>query len=251
MLVHLPRTVAEAQQHLTEGAVPIGGATLIWATWQRDGFPEQAMSLRELPQANVINREELGGAVVLGRIGDQVPHVLRAAAKAVGTGAVRRAATVGGNIAGSTLRCLLPAALVLDARATVLASHGVYETDLAEVAAKRPLLLGLRWRTPAMSAYHKLPSEASNAPPLVVATALHSETGGRHRLRVAVRDGYDVLTATAIYSPGAANPLDQLREVPLADVPGAWDLIDKQVTTLVAAAPAAGDPPGDEPHRPD
>ncbi|MFS4107019.1 MULTISPECIES: FAD binding domain-containing protein [unclassified Streptomyces] len=237
MLVRLPKTVEQAREHLTEGAVPIGGATLVWATWQRDGFPEQAMSLRELPQANVIGPEELGGAVVLSRIDDRVPYVLRAAAGTVGTGAVRRAATVGGNLAGSALRCLLPAALVLEARATVLASHGVYETDLAEVTAKRPLLLGLRWTAPVASAYHKAPGEVGGEPPLVVATALHTDTDGRHRLRAAVRDGYEVLTATAAYGPDAPRPLDELRETPLADVPGAWDLIAEQIPTLVAAAP--------------
>lgn len=252
MLVHLPKTVAQARKHLAEGAVPVGGATLVWAIWQRDGFPRQAMSLRELPQANVMGPEELGGAVVLSRIDERVPYVLRAAAAAVGTGAVRRAATVGGNIAGSTLRCLLPAALVLDARATVLAPHGVYETDLAEVTAKRPVLLGLHWRTPVASAYRKLPGAAGGAPPLVVATALHADTdphtGAGHRLRAAVRDGHDVLTATATLGVGTAPLLEQLRDTPLADVPGAWDLIDEQVTTLVTAA-SAEDEAGDQPRR--
>ncbi|MFD8150603.1 FAD binding domain-containing protein [Streptomyces sp. NPDC059720] len=274
MLVHLPKTVAEAREHVAEGAVPVGGATLVWATWQRDGFPGQAVSLREVPQANAMGPEELGGAVVLSRIGEEVPYVLRAAAAGVGTGAVRRAATVGGNIAGSTLRCLLPAALVLEARATVLAPHGVYETDLAEVTAKRPVLLGLRWSTPVASAYRKLPAAAGGAPPLVVATALHAGTdpdaghgtgprtdaghgtsprtdaGTGHRLRVAVRDGYDVLTATANLVPGSAHPADQLRETPLADLPGAWGLIDEQVAALMAAASAEGRT-GDEPRRSD
>ncbi|MFF6881125.1 FAD binding domain-containing protein [Streptomyces sp. NPDC012474] len=236
MLVRLPKTVSEAREYLTEGAVPIGGATLVWATWQSDGFPEQAMSLRELPQANVIGPEELGGAVVLSRIDDRMPYVLHAAAKAVGTGAVRRAATVGGNLAGSALRCLLPAALVLEARATVLAPHGVYETDLAEVTAKRPLLLSLRWRAPVASAYRKLQGQASGEPPLVVATALHTDTGGRHRLRAAVRHGYDVLTATTTFGPDAAHPLDELRETSAADAPGAWDVITEQVTALLASA---------------
>jgi CO/xanthine dehydrogenase FAD-binding subunit len=119
VLLRLPESVSEAQKCMAEGAVPIGGATLVWAGWQRDGFPEQAMSLRNLPEANVIGRGTLGAAVVLNRIDDRVPDVLAQAAATVGTGAVRRTATVGGNLVGSTLRCLLPAALVLDARATV------------------------------------------------------------------------------------------------------------------------------------
>lgn len=160
MLLRLPTSVSEAQECMAEGAVPIGGATLVWATWQRDGFPERAMSLRDLPEANTIGREALGGAVVLNRIDDRVPEALRRAASAVGTGAVRRTATVGGNIVGSTLRCLLPAALVLEARAVVLEPDSVYETDLAEVLAKGHLLLSLRWREPIASSYRKLAGEA-------------------------------------------------------------------------------------------
>ncbi|NED22567.1 FAD dependent dehydrogenase, partial [Streptomyces sp. SID9913] len=111
---------------------------------------------------------------LLHRVDDRVPEVLHRAAGSVGTGAVRRTATVGGNIVGSTLRCLLPAALVLDARATVLDRDGTYETDLSEVVAKRHLLLGLRWREPAASGYHKAPADPGGPPPLVVATAAHA-----------------------------------------------------------------------------
>src|SRR6476646_3467138 len=64
MLLRLPTSVSEAQECMAEGAEPIGGATLVWATWQRDGFPERAMSLRDLPEANEIGGEALGSAVV-------------------------------------------------------------------------------------------------------------------------------------------------------------------------------------------
>ncbi|MBP2047570.1 hypothetical protein J2Z21_000492 [Streptomyces griseochromogenes] len=225
--------MSEAQECLAEGAVPIGGATLVWATWQRDGFPELAMSLRELPEANVLDRETVGGAVVLHRIDDRVPDVLRLAAATVGTGAVRRAATVGGNLVGSSLRCLLPAALVLDARATVLESDGVHETDLAEVVAKRPVLLGLRWRTPIACDYRKLTGEAGGPPPLVAASAVHADEGG-DRLRVAVRDGYDVLSGSATCDTDAAATLDALRGTDLGDLPAAaWDVVRSQVTGLL------------------
>ncbi|MFI9244779.1 FAD binding domain-containing protein [Streptomyces sp. NPDC053086] len=234
MLLRLPTSVPEAQECLAQGAVPIGGATLVWATWQRDGFPQFAVSLRELPEANVIGRETVGSAVVLHRIDEQVPDVLRLAAATVGTGAVRRTATVGGNLVGSTLRCLLPPALVLDARATVLESDGVREADLAEVVAKRPLLLGLRWRTPIASAYRKLPGEAGGAPPFVVASALHAGDGTRDRLRVAVRDGYDVLSGTTPCGTDAEETLGALRGTALGDLPaGAWDVVRPQVVGLL------------------
>ncbi|MFF5442377.1 FAD binding domain-containing protein [Streptomyces achromogenes] len=234
MLLRLPTSVPEARQCLADGAVPIGGATLVWATWQRDGFPALAVSLREVPEANVVGRETLGGAVPLHRIDATVPDALRLAAATIGTGAVRRTATVGGNIAGSTLRCLLPPALALDARATVLEPDGVREADLAEVVAKRPVLLGLRWHTPLASAYRKLPAEPGGQPPLVVASALHAEDGERRRLRVAVRDGYDVLTGTTRCDTGAGDALDALRDTALGDLPAtAWEVVRPQITGLL------------------
>ncbi|MEU3414455.1 MULTISPECIES: FAD binding domain-containing protein [unclassified Streptomyces] len=235
MLLCLPTSVPEARQCLADGAVPIGGATLVWATWQRDGFPDLAMSLREVPEANVIGREALGGAVLLHRIDTTVPNVLRLAAATIGTGAVRRSATVGGNLVGSTLRCLLPAALALDARATVLESDGVRETDLAELIAKRPVLLSLRWRTPLASAYRKLPGGPGGEPPLAVASALHTEADGR-RLRIAVRDGYAVLSGTAPCGTGTGteDSLAALRDTALGDLPDdAWEVVRPQVTGLL------------------
>ncbi|MET8575268.1 FAD binding domain-containing protein [Streptomyces sp. NPDC005012] len=239
MQLHLPRTVSEAQRHLAEGAVPIGGATLVWATWQRDGFPEQAVSLRQVPEANVVEAEALGAAVLLHQVDDRVPAVLRRAAGTIGTGAVRRTATVGGNIVGSSLRCLLPAALVLDARATVLEAGRTYDTDLAEVVAKRSVLLSLRWRAPLADGYLKLPADAGGPPPLVVATAVHAEPDGRRRVRVAVRDGYEVTTGDAAYDDGDGVPriLDALARTPLGDLPpGAREQVEAQVDDVLARA---------------
>ncbi|GAA0639988.1 FAD binding domain-containing protein [Streptomyces thermocarboxydovorans] len=237
MLLRLPTSLSEAREHLAGQAVPVGGATLVWAQWQRDGFPELAMSLRHLPEANVLEPEALGAAVLLHRIDDRVPEVLRRAAGTIGTGAVRRAATVGGNIVGSTLRCLLPAALVLDARATVLDRDGTYETDLAEVVAKRHLLLNLSWRTPVISGYYKAPAEAGGPPPLVVATALSAEPDGRHRLRTAVRDGYEVMSGSAECRTGADGTdevLDALAATGLGSLPpAARDIVRREVTGLL------------------
>ncbi|MEW2625220.1 FAD binding domain-containing protein [Streptomyces sp. NPDC048106] len=235
MLLRLPTSVSEARECLAEGAVPVGGATLVWATWQRDGFPELAMSLCRLPEANVIGPDSLGAAVLLGRIDGRVPDVLRLAAATVGTGAVRRTATVGGNLVGSALRCLLPAALVLDARATVLESDGLHETDLAEVIAKRPVLIALRWRVPVACAYRKLPADAGGPPPLVAASALHSGDGAGDVVRVAVRDGYDVLVGAAVRDADPEETLRSLRATALGDLPAAaWTVVRPQVLALPA-----------------
>ncbi|WP_329416129.1 FAD binding domain-containing protein [Streptomyces sp. NBC_00704] len=240
MQLRLPSSVSEAQRCLAEGAVPIGGATLVWAGWQRDGFPEQAVSLRDLPEANAFGPEELGGAVPLHRVDATVPEALHRAASGVGTGAVRRAATVGGNIVGSTLRCLLPAALVLDARATVLTADGVYETDLAELVAKRHVLLALRWRTPLASGYRKLPGEAGGPPPLVVAVAVHRDGGdGPGTVRVAVRDGYEVLGDSAPCRADAEHVLRDLETMTAASLPApARDALRHEIVDVLARAAA-------------
>ncbi|MFF1546727.1 FAD binding domain-containing protein [Streptomyces sp. NPDC058291] len=241
MRLRLPSSVSEAQRCLAEGAVPIGGATLVWAGWQRDGFPEQAVSLRDLPEANTVGPDELGGAVPLHRVDATVPEVLHRAASGVGTGAVRRAATVGGNLVGSTLRCLLPAALVLDARPTVLTADGVYETDLAELLAKRHVLLALRWRTPLASGYRKLEGEAGGPPPLVVAAAAHADGAARGTLRVAVRDGYEVFSESAPYHADA-DPEEVMRALtgagPAALPAPARDALRREVADVLSRAAA-------------
>ncbi|MER5433712.1 FAD binding domain-containing protein [Streptomyces sp. NPDC002588] len=240
MQLRLPSSMSEAQRCLAEGAVPIGGATLVWAGWLRDGFPEQAVSLRNLPEANTVAPEELGGAVLLHRVDTTVPEVLHRAASGVGTGAVRRAATVGGNIVGSTLRCLLPAALVLGARPTVLDADGVRDTDLAELLAKRLVLLTLRWRTPLASGYRKLDGEAGGPPPLVVAAAVHTDGDGPGRVRVAVRDGYEVLSESTPYDPDTGQVLHALEGTDLGSLPAAGrDAVRAQVTDVLARAARA------------
>lgn len=237
MLLRLPTSVSEAQQCLSEGAIPVGGATLQWAVWQRDGFPEQAMSLREVPEANVLDAEALGAAVLLHRIDDRVPEVLRRAAAGIGTGAVRRSATVGGNIVGSTLRCLLPAALVLDARARVLAAEGPFETDLAELLAKKPLLLSLHWEEPLVSGYRKVAEAPGGPPPLVVATAVHATGEGGRVLRVAVRDGYEFLSESVPCSAGADSALDALGGTTIGALPTeAREVVRDQVAEVLERA---------------
>ncbi|MEU9410521.1 FAD binding domain-containing protein [Streptomyces sp. NPDC048281] len=227
MLLRLPTSVSEARDCLAEGAIPVGGATLIWAAWQRDGFPEQAVSLRKVPEATAVGNGVLGGAVLLGQVDERVPEVLRQAAKGVGTGAVRRAATVGGNIAGSSLRDLLPAAIVLDAWADVLTADGVEQVDLAEVQAKSPVLLSLRWREPVKGAYAKVADPAGGEVPTIAAAALDTEGV----LRVAVREGYVVSSGSAGAGGGG---VDELFAGPLSELSDTGrSLARRQVTAVL------------------
>ncbi|MEV5187460.1 FAD binding domain-containing protein [Streptomyces werraensis] len=239
MLLRLPTSLSEARRCLADGAVPVGGATLVWAQWQRDGFPEQAVSLRRLPEANAVDAQTLGAAVLLHQVDERVPEVLRRAAASIGTGAVRRTATVGGNIVGSTLRCLLPPALVLDARATVMDGDGPYEAELAEVVAKRPLMLDIRWRSPLVSGYYKAPGEAGGPPPLVVATAVHAEEDGGRRLLTAVRDGGEVLSGSVPATADAGRVLGALEGTALGGLPGeARDVVRREVADVLGRADA-------------
>lgn len=209
----------------------------MWAGWQRDGFPEQAVSLRNVPEAGTVGPEELGGAVLLSQVDATVPEVLHRAASGVGTGAVRRAATVGGNIVGSTLRCLLPAALALDARATVLGADSVYDTDLTELLVKRHVLLALRWRAPLVSGYRKLAGEAGGPPPLVVAAAVHADGDTPRDLRVAVRDGYEVFSESTPYDPDPEQVLHALAGTDLGALPtAARDAVRAQITDVLVRA---------------
>ncbi|MEU3793864.1 FAD binding domain-containing protein [Streptomyces fructofermentans] len=234
MLLRLPTSLPEVHACMAQGAVPIGGATLAWATWQRDGFPEQSMSLRNLPEANTLAPGELGAAVLLSEIDDRVPEVLHRAAASIGTGAVRRTATVGGNLVGSTLRCLLPAALVLDARAVTVESGATYETDLAEVIAKQHLLLRLMWHTPTASCFYKQPTGPGGPPPVVVAAAVHTVAHGRGVLRVAVRDGYDVVSEHTAHTADAGEALRALRQTEIGTLQeAAWTAVRREVTDLL------------------
>lgn len=100
--------------------------------------------------------------------------------------------------------------------------------------AKRHLLLGLRWRTPLTSGYRKEPAEAGGPPPLVVATAVHADGEGGLRLRVAVRDGYDVLSGTTGCGTDAEETFDALGRTDIGALPaGARDVVREQVAGIL------------------
>ncbi len=198
------------------------------------------MSLRDLPEATMIGRERLGGAVILNRIDDRVPEALRRAAATVGTGAVRRTATVGGNIVGSTLRCLLPPALVLEARAVVLDPDSVYGdrpdrgTGQRPPAARPPLARSDHQRVPQAARRSGRSATSWSSP-------LHAVGTGGTRLRVAVRDGYDVLTEGTEYVAGSDSAsdveqvLDDLRRTAVGALHAtAREAVDELVTDLVS-----------------
>ncbi len=149
---------------------------------------------------------------------------------------MRRTATVGGNIVGSTLRCLLPPALVLNARATVMDGDGTYEAELAEVVAKRPDA-----RHPlAPSARQRLLEGPRRGGRTAAAGGRHRRAHGggrRARLLTAVRDGDEAVSASVPATADAGRVLDDLEGTALGGLPGeAWDAIRREVTDILGRA---------------
>jgi hypothetical protein len=119
----------------------------------------------------------------------------------------------------------------------VLEPDGPVETDLAELLAKRPLLLSLRWREPVATGYRKLTGVLRGEVPFVVAVAV---TGAeRLILRVAVRDGYDVLSEAVPYDTDVRRMLGALALTPLGTLPEAvFEAVREEVVGVVERAGA-------------
>ncbi len=74
----------------------------------------------------------------------------------------------------------------------------------------------------------------------MAAAAVHADGAGARRLRVAVRDGYDVLSESVPCGAGAAPAVDALERTALGGLPAAArDVVRAQVTGLLSA-PADG-----------
>jgi CO/xanthine dehydrogenase FAD-binding subunit len=107
----------------------IGGGTLEIPRWRTAGLPKVAAYVSQLPELQVRGRHRCGAGLSLTEVGDGVefPQLLRAAARAAGTPAVRTLATLGGNIVASSPGCLAVALLALEADVwtTALGHHTV------------------------------------------------------------------------------------------------------------------------------
>lgn len=72
------------------------------------------------------------------------------------------------------------------------------------------------------------------SPPLVVAAAVHAGEEGPAQVRVAVRDGYDVIAAGVPCGDGAEPTLDALRETAVGTLhTTGWQVVHRHVTELL------------------
>lgn len=113
----------------------IAGGTLEIPRWRTAGPPKVAAYVSRLPELQVRGRNRCGAGLSLTEVGDfqELPQLLRAAAGAVATPAVRTLATLGGNIVASSPGCVAIALLALDADAwTVTPGHRAVRIPLAD-----------------------------------------------------------------------------------------------------------------------
>jgi hypothetical protein len=71
-------------------------------------------------------------------------------------------------------------------------------------------------------------------PPFVVATAVHADGDGTHRLFVAARDGYEVISETTPCHTGTEEVLRTLDRTDLGSLPAeARDEVRREVTAVL------------------
>jgi CO/xanthine dehydrogenase FAD-binding subunit len=127
-----PETVEAAALAVSEGAIPLGGGTLLVPEIARCQRMDQTfVDLGRLSALSLISKRDnslqVGSMVTLDRLetitAQRSTRAISQAARAVGNPQVRRAGTLGGNIAaGTPTTDVFPALLALDAQ--VLSLHG-------------------------------------------------------------------------------------------------------------------------------
>lgn len=144
---HRPHDLDEAVRLITErDAVPLGGGTSL--TTDRGGTPTEVVDLQALGLAGFDAHDgvvRVGSMTTLQAIADadEMPEVVRDAARREEPRSLRNAATIGGAVAGAHPESELVAALVaFGARATVVGGEGTSEHAVVELLADPALLSG-------------------------------------------------------------------------------------------------------------
>jgi CO/xanthine dehydrogenase FAD-binding subunit len=175
----------------------VGGGTLEVPRWNTAGAPRAALFLPGLRELQEHGDGHCGGARTLAEIGADpvMPALLRDAARAIATPAIRTAATLGGNVAACGPGCMAVALLALDATASLIAIgqqavskplRDVVGGDLAGHGAGPVILAGVSWeRRPRATAFHRVTLRHGGGPVLATVAVSAAGHGGSLRWMVA------------------------------------------------------------------
>lgn len=208
--LYVARSLDDARAALAErggeGAPFAGGTWIMRAPLRHEPLGRAYVGLGGVPELSRIEKEDthvrLGTNVTHAHLAEGLHDLpdLRVLAQAAGRSAnpaVRRAATLGGNLctAGFSAADLVPALLCLDAEVDMASPSGVERLPLERFLALRPLLesghLLTRVRVPrslARSAHARLPlRKAGDYPTAIVSLSVERDEAGRvTKARVAV-----------------------------------------------------------------
>lgn len=140
------RTVEEAVALIGKGAAPLAGGTLLSQEVSREGRCGALVDVAGIDGLDAIQNDSgsllIGALVTIARLeasGElaREHQALRSAARSIGNPHVRRAGTVGGNVAlGLPGASLPPALLVLDAEVLLQGPEGAFSRGVAEVTSR-------------------------------------------------------------------------------------------------------------------
>jgi carbon-monoxide dehydrogenase medium subunit len=147
-------TVEEAQSMIAEGGVVLAGGTVLVPRIAHEGaYGKTIVDIGRIPELTDVSANtghlRIGAMVTLAHIAANTAiqreyKALALAASAVGNPQVRRAATLGGNVAhGASTADTLPALLALDAEIEYFGSAGIATRPLADFVAAGNLLTAI------------------------------------------------------------------------------------------------------------
>lgn len=129
----------------------VGGGTVLVPQLERDGWHAPLLDVTRWPETTRLTDCYLGASVSLdavGGAGHLLPPHLVSAATQVGSPAVRREATVGGNCSPEVAGCVYLTLLSMRAEVTTVTARGRVRRPLlgwAGNSARQPLLTGISW----------------------------------------------------------------------------------------------------------
>jgi carbon-monoxide dehydrogenase medium subunit len=184
-------TIEEAQSGLAEGGVVLAGGTVLVPNIAHEGaYGKTIVDIGRIPDLTNVSTADghlrIGAMVTLAHIAANTAirrdyEALARAAAAIGNPQVRRAATLGGNVAlGTHTSDTMPALLALDAEVEYFGSAGMETRPIADFVTKGKLItaISVRREGNVRSGFRKFAwRRASGISVVSVAVALRIEDG--------------------------------------------------------------------------